>query len=103
MGAVVAAVLKYADEGRYVPDALDLLEKLAGDRRAELLQFYTAFLPRIPPKRGTKPSEYAVAMHKRAIELAGAENRPDLAEAFTERLRLIGQGKLEWTDPNGRG
>ena len=99
--AVVTALTSYADEGAYVPAALDLLDKLAADRPGDLAQFYTTFLPLIPPTRGNKPSEYAVAMHKRAIEAANAADREDLAEAFTARMRAIGEGKLK-TDPKAK-
>ena len=99
--AVVAALTSYADEGAHVPAALDLLDKLAADRPGDLAQFYATFLPLIPPTRGNKPSEYAVAMHKRAIEAARAADRDDLAEAFTARMRAIGEGKLK-TDPKAK-
>ena len=99
--AVVTALTSYADEGGYVPAALDLLDGLAADRPGDLAQFYATFLPLIPPTRGNKPSEYAVAMHKRAIEAANAADRDDLAEAFTARMRAIGEGKLK-TDPKAK-
>ncbi len=102
IGTVAGALKRYAEEGRYVPDALDTLAELAGDRPGDLAQFYQEFLPLIPPSRGDSPSEYAVAMHKRGVEAAEAANLDGLAAYFTERIRLIGSGKLK-TKPKGRG
>ncbi|NNJ27875.1 Ig-like domain-containing protein [Alienimonas chondri] len=102
VGFIVQAVSKYAEEGRYVPDALDRLTELAKDRPEDLALFYVDFLPLIPPTRGNSPSEYAIAMHKRGIDAAEAANRDDLAKAFTERMRAIGEGKLKSPPKNGR-
>ena len=95
VATIVAALMKYAEEGQYVPAALDRLGELAAERPGDLAMFYTQFLPQIPPTRGNSPSEYAIAMHKRAIEAAQAAGRDDLASAFTERMRAIGEGKLK--------
>ncbi|QDT18136.1 hypothetical protein [Alienimonas californiensis] len=95
VGLITDALMKYADEGRYTPAALDRLDELGAESPQELIEFYKGFVMAIPPTRGNSPSEYAVAMHKRIIEKAQAANMPDVAEYFTERMRAIGSGKLK--------
>ena len=99
---VAAAILKYAEEGRYVPAALDRLEALAADRPADVAKFYAQFVPLIPPTRGDTPSEYAVEMHKRGIAAARAADLPDLAAQLEARVLAIGEGKLK-TEPRRGG
>ncbi|MFH5803282.1 hypothetical protein [Alienimonas sp. DA493] len=100
IGMITGALMKFADEGRYTPAALDRLDELLADRPEDLLNFYRGFIEAIPPTRGNSPSEYAVAMHKRGIEKAQAANNQAAADYFTERMRAIGSGKLK--TKNGR-
>ncbi|MEM9701284.1 MAG: transglycosylase domain-containing protein, partial [Planctomycetota bacterium] len=93
-----AAIMNYADEGLYVPDALDRLSQFEAVTPEMLANFYYEFVQEIPPTRGNDPSEYAVAMHKRGVEIAEEANRDDLAAFFTERMRAIGEGKLKSRD-----
>lgn len=68
---LAASVMLFADEGRFVPKMLDRLEALCDEVEGagpELVNFYRQFLPRIPTKRGSRPSDYCVEMYERAIQ-----------------------------------
>ncbi|MEO1615910.1 MAG: hypothetical protein AAFV88_08690 [Planctomycetota bacterium] len=64
-------ILRFPQEGRYVPKMLDRMEQLVEvnqvDRTA-LLAFYRQFLPVIQQKRGDSPSQYCISMYERGIE-----------------------------------
>ncbi|TWT84492.1 hypothetical protein CA13_59710 [Planctomycetes bacterium CA13] len=64
-------ILKFPQEGRYVPSMLDRMEQLAGDvegANQEVLSFYRRFLPLIDQKRGNAASDYCMEMYKRGID-----------------------------------
>ena len=86
------AIRKFPAEGQIVPKLLDRLEKLAADvpdADAKLVQFYTAFLPQIPQKRGNRPSDYCIEMYQRAIALFQRAGQPQLAQALEAELVKI--------------
>lgn len=63
-------VRKFPDEGRYVPLLIDKMELVcAGVPEAAqlILPFYTSILPLIPKTRGSRPSQFCIEMHERAI------------------------------------
>lgn len=86
------AIRKFPAEGQIVPKLLDRLEELAVDvpnADARLVQFYTAFLPQIPQKRGDRPSDYCVKMYERAIGLFERTGQQQLAKALEAELVKI--------------
>ena len=86
------AIRKFPAEGQIVPKLLDRLEKLAADvpdADAKLVQFYTAFLPQIPQKRGDRPSDYCIQMYERGIALFQRAGHPQLAQALQLELAKI--------------
>ena len=90
-----AIILRFADEGRYVPRMLDRAEeihKTLGGSSADLVAFYQKLLPKIPPKRGDLPSPYAIKMYQRAIECFKENNRPDLVGAMSAKLTALQAG-----------
>ena len=64
------SILMFTDDGRSMPIMLDEVEKICqSDEKlsAQLLTFYKKFLPRIPTKRGKRPSKHCIKMYKRGI------------------------------------
>ena len=64
-------VMKFPQEGRYVPPLLDRLEKLAPQVKGanlEVIKLYKVFLPKIQRKRSNAPSKYCMKMYRRGIE-----------------------------------
>jgi hypothetical protein len=85
-------IRKFPAEGQFVPKLLDRLEQLAADvpdADAKLVQFYTAFLPQIPQKRGNRPSDYCIRMYERGIALFKRAGQPQLAQALELELAKI--------------
>ena len=85
-------IRKFPAEGNIVPKLLDRLEKLAADvpnADAKLVQFYGAFLPQIPQKRGDRPSDYCIEMYQRAIGLFQRTGKQQLAKALELELAKI--------------
>ncbi len=88
-------ILRFADEGRYVPRMLDRMEeihKMLGGSGADVVAFYQKLLPKIPPKRDDLPSPYAIKMYQRAIECFKDNNRPDLAGIMSAKLTALQAG-----------
>ncbi|MHB8903452.1 MAG: hypothetical protein ACYC6Y_32205, partial [Thermoguttaceae bacterium] len=68
---LAASILRFPDEGRYVPSMLDRLEELSdrvGAAGPEIMDFYRRFLPLIPVRRGSRPTPYCMEMYERAIQ-----------------------------------
>ncbi|MCG8583496.1 MAG: hypothetical protein MI757_02150 [Pirellulales bacterium] len=85
-------ILKFPDEGRYVPRMLDRAEALCAKidgSGPELVAFYCKLLPRIPKTRGDAPSRYCMAMFKRAIRIFRENGRYDLAGQAQAELDQI--------------
>lgn len=88
-------IRKFPAEGQIVPKLLDRLEKLAADvpdADAKLVQFYTAFLPQIPQKRGDRPSDYCIQMYERAIALFTRAGQQQLVAATNAELAKLKGG-----------
>lgn len=85
-------VMKFVDEGQYVPRMLDKLEAIhkqsAGDEQ-DLITFYQQFLPKIPRTRGGRPSKYCIAMYRRGIKRFEEVGRQDLAGALSQELAKL--------------
>ena len=83
------SILMFADDGRSMPIMLDEVElicekdKKLGD---QLLAFYKKFLPRIPQKRGSRPSKHCIKMYERGI--ATFNRLGDAAAANFYRAKL---------------
>ncbi len=93
---LAATIFVFADEGRYVPRMLDRIEKICQDVEGttpRLLQFYAAFLPRIPQMRGTRPSKYCMEMFQRGIDRFKEHGQLGAAQAFEAQLKQIEAGR----------
>lgn len=89
-------IMKFPHEGRYVPQMLDKLEEICGEVEAtqqQLVEFYQAFLPRIPQMRGDRPSPYCVKMFERGIDRFEKSGQTRLAQIFATQLARIKAGK----------
>ncbi|MBD3672009.1 MAG: hypothetical protein HUJ26_00670 [Planctomycetaceae bacterium] len=86
-------IMAFPEEGRYVPKMLDRLEVLVNtnpDYARHLLNFYKAFLPKVPPRRGDSPSKYCIKMYERGImrfEQAGADVEANRYKALLAQLQ----------------
>ena len=75
-----------------MPKMLDRLELLASEiygGDAAIVQFYATFLPKVPQKRGTSPSEYCIEMYKRGIALFQSFGQAQLAQQYTAALNTL--------------
>lgn len=85
-------IMKFPDEGRYVPRLLDKLEQVcAGVKGADqqLLRFYQEFIPMVPQKRGNAPSPYCMKMLERAIEKFTAAEQAQQAQVYAAQLATL--------------
>ena len=86
-------IMAFPEEGRYVPKMLDRLELLVNTNPSfarHLLNFYKAFLPKVPPKRGDSPSKYCIKMYERGImrfEQAGDDAEANRYKALLSQLK----------------
>lgn len=63
-------ILRFPEEGRYVPRMLDRVEEICRESEAagkQLLDLYRVLLPKIPRRRGDRPSRYCIDMLNRAM------------------------------------
>lgn len=92
---LAATIMAFPEEGRYVPKMLDRLEVLVNtnpDYARHLLNFYKAFLPKVPPRRGDSPSKYCIKMYERGIkrfEQAGDDTEANRYKALLAQLQGI--------------
>ncbi|MBN2475343.1 MAG: hypothetical protein JXB62_12085 [Pirellulales bacterium] len=89
-------IMQFPEEGRYVPQMLDKLEeicRLAAGQGNDLLDFYQAFLPKIPRMRGDRLSEYCVEMYERGITRFREGGRPELAQFYQAQLAAVQAGR----------
>ncbi len=64
------SILLFTDDGRSMPLMLDEVEAICDkDEKlgSQLITFYKKFLPRIPTKRGSRPSKHCIKMYQRGI------------------------------------
>ncbi|MBN2024852.1 MAG: cadherin repeat domain-containing protein [Pirellulales bacterium] len=90
--ALSSTILAFADEGRYVPKMLDRLEAVCPKVRGaseQLLDFYQQLLPKIPKKRGDRPSPFCLKMYRRAIDRFTAGGRPEAAQFWQAELTAL--------------
>ncbi len=90
--AISTTILKFPDEGRFVPDLLDRLEEICRGQNVKagtVVQFYTEFLPKIPQKRGDRPSAYCMKTYERAIGLFERNNQAVLARDLKVELAAL--------------
>lgn len=89
-------VKKFPAEGQLVPRLLDRIDLICANHPStgpQLVQFYTLFLPMIPQKRGSDPSDYCIAMYQRAIALFEKNNQPQLVQVLQMELVKIQTGQ----------
>lgn len=92
---LAATILKFPEEGRYVPQMLDKLEETCrdfADADKHLVGFYQEFLPKVPKRRGDDPSEYAMKMYDRAAKRYRELGHEALAQAAQAELDRLKQG-----------
>ncbi|MBX7166228.1 MAG: putative Ig domain-containing protein [Pirellulales bacterium] len=85
-------VLAFPTEGQFVPKLVDRIELLCDklpDTGPKLARFYDALLPKVPRQRLDEPSEYCMALLRKAIacyERQGEAERAAAARAELQRL-----------------
>lgn len=96
-------IMKFPDEGRYVPQMLDQLEaicktaqnapatpgKKSDVTKADLVNFYSQFLPKVPQRRGDEASPYAIAMLERGLNRFQEAGETQLAQACKDQLSKL--------------
>lgn len=91
-----STIIAFPDEGRYVPRMLDKLETVCNDvngANQQLASFYKAFLPLVPQKRGSRPSEYCIKMYERGIVRFQQAGVVDLATYYDLELNKLRGGR----------
>jgi putative Ig domain-containing protein len=89
---LAAAIMRFPDEGSFVPLMLDRMEELCGEfegTEKDVMNFYGRFLPQIPTKRGSSPSQYCVAMYERAIALFRKYDQEPFAQQIEMQLAAL--------------
>ena len=89
---LAASIMRFPDEGRYVPEMLDRLEELCDKiegAEVDVMNFYAQFLPRIPTSRGSRPSEYCIDMYNRAIAKFRAYGQEAAAQKIEMQLAAL--------------
>lgn len=85
-------IMQVPEEGRYVPKMLDRMEALCDEIEGtgpELLNFYRGFLPLVPAKRGSTPSQYCVEMYERAIKRFREHGQEPVAQQLEMQLAAL--------------
>ncbi len=96
---LTVSILLFPEEGNFVPKMLNKLEELCAQvdgAEKHLVRFYQQFLPKIPQKRGKRPSPYCIRMHERGIQQfkkAGLEQLAQACEIQLAALRASEGGK----------
>lgn len=88
-------IMAFPDEGRYVPKMLDRIELICQKTEGaapQLIRFYQGFLPRVPPKRGERPSRYCMDMYRRGIEIFTKYGQVRAAQMLELQLRELESG-----------
>ena len=89
---LAVTVMRFPEEGRYVPRMLDRLDQICEQVEGsdqQLLAFYQGFLPKIPRMRGDRPSPYCIEMLERAIALFRDKGDPQWVESCQIELARI--------------
>lgn len=90
-------VRKFPDEGRYVPQLIDKMELICAgvpDAAKLILPFYTSVLPLIPKTRGSRPSQFCIEMHERAIARFQEYGQLQGAQLLQGQLASIRTGQV---------
>lgn len=85
-------IMKFPEEGRYVPKMLDKLEEICTQvpgMESQLTQFYRNFLPRVPRMRMDRPSPYCIKVYERAIEVFRRNGHMDLVQLYQVQLATL--------------
>jgi hypothetical protein len=89
---LAATIMAFPDDGRYTPRLLDRLEVLCVDNpvyQKKLIDFYKAFLPKVPQTRGDRTSKYCVTMYERGIDRFTRAGETQLAASYTAELNKL--------------
>ncbi len=92
IGGLAASILRFPDEGRYVPVMLDRLDELCDKVETagpDLVRFYAQFLQQIPVKRGSRPSKYCMEMYERAIGRFRKYGQEPMAQQYELKLAAL--------------
>jgi len=55
-----------------------------------LLRFYNTFLPKVPQKRGDRPSKHCIEMYRRGIERFREHGEFATAQVYENQLARLG-------------
>jgi hypothetical protein len=90
--ALSLAILMFPDEGRYIPRMLDKLDELGAHVEGvqqHVIRLYQQLLPKIPQKRGDRPSQYCMQMYEKGIALFRQTGLLALAQAYEVQLQTL--------------
>ena len=85
-------IMKFPEEGRYVPKMLDKLQEICTQvpaMESQLAQFYRNFLPKVPQMRQSRPSNYCMKVYERGIEVFLKNGLMDLAQLYQMQLAAL--------------
>jgi len=89
-------MLKFPEEGRYVPKLWEKLEEISGKYRGgkeATAKFLLEFLPKVPPRRGSEPNRYAIQMYEKAVVFLKEAKKDKDAAAVERQLELVRSGR----------
>lgn len=89
-------IRKFPTEGRYVPKMMEKLQEICREFRGGtdlLAAFYLEILPRIPTKRGSEVSDYAVGMYEQAVMFFQTNSKVAEAARVQQALDLVRMGR----------
>jgi hypothetical protein len=89
---LAASIMRFPDEGRYVPMMLDRMEELCDQIEGtgpEVMNFYRQFLRLIPVMRGSRPSKYCMEMYERAIQRFRKYGQEPAAQQLESQLAAL--------------
>lgn len=87
-------ILRSPDEGTFVPKMLDRLEAMCEEHeeaQKHLANFYQQFLPKIPQRRGNRPSAYCMDMYERGIKCFRAAGLEPMVRLYQTQLAALAE------------
>jgi len=85
-------IMKFPEEGRYVPKMLDKLQEICTQvpaMEAQLALFYRNFLPKVPQMRQSRPSNYCMKVYERGIAVFLKNGLMELAQVYQMQLATL--------------
>jgi hypothetical protein len=103
---LAASIMRFPDEGRYVPMMLDRMEELCDQIEGtgpEVMNFYRQFLRLIPVMRGSRPSKYCMEMYERAIQRFRKYGQEPAAQQLESQLAALKGTEVPTATRNASG